>query len=75
MQKMYEGIGDMPVLLLWGDRDRAVLPASAAELQRRMPKAELLVLPGVGHMPYEEAPERFNKAVGEFLGREHSPMG
>jgi pimeloyl-ACP methyl ester carboxylesterase len=75
MQKVYERIGDKPVLLLWGDRDRAVLPASAAELQRRMPKAELLVLPGVGHMPYEEAPERFNKAVGEFLGREHSPMG
>jgi pimeloyl-ACP methyl ester carboxylesterase len=70
MQKVYERISDKPVLLLWGDRDRAVLPASAVELQRRIPKAELLVLPGVGHMPYEEAPERFNEAVSEFLGRE-----
>jgi pimeloyl-ACP methyl ester carboxylesterase len=29
--------------------------------------AEYTVLPGVGHLPYEEAPEEFNRRVLRFL--------
>lgn len=60
-------LGALPVLLLWGSLDRAVAPASAHELQRRLPHARLVLLPGVGHLPYEEAPADFNAAVLEFL--------
>jgi len=56
------------VLLLWGDRDSAVDPQSGNELKRRLPNAELIYMPGIGHLPYEEAPEEFNRIVLEFLG-------
>lgn len=57
----------LPTLLLWGSEDRAVYPASAAELRQRLDRAQLVLLPGVGHLPYEEAPEEFNRAVLGFL--------
>jgi pimeloyl-ACP methyl ester carboxylesterase len=57
----------LPTLLLWGSEDRAVFPFSAEELRKRLDHARLLVLPGVGHLPYEEAPEEFNRAVLDFL--------
>ena len=58
-----------PVLLLWGSSDRAVYPSSATELQRRLPNSALVVLEGVGHLPYEEVPEEFNEVVSDFLLR------
>jgi pimeloyl-ACP methyl ester carboxylesterase len=60
-------IGDKPVLLLWGDLDRAVYPNSAQELLCRLPNARLHVFRGVGHLPYEEVPQEFNRVVLEFL--------
>jgi pimeloyl-ACP methyl ester carboxylesterase len=59
----------IPTLLLWGDRDRAVDPQSAAELQQRLPCTELKLIPGAGHFPFEEAPEEFNRAVLAFLNK------
>lgn len=56
-----------PVLLLWGDRDRVVDPASAPMVQQRLPNARLTIIPGAGHLPYEEVPDEFNRMVGEFL--------
>jgi pimeloyl-ACP methyl ester carboxylesterase len=64
---IYKQIADKPTLLVWGDRDGAVLPASATELQNQLRCSKLVVLPGVGHLPYEEAPEEFNRVVLEFL--------
>ena len=43
-----------PALLIWGDRDRAVLLPSAQGLQQMMPNSKLLVIPGAGHLPFEE---------------------
>ena len=63
----------LPTLLLWGSRDRVVYPASARELHRRLPNSTMLVLEGVGHLPYEEAPKDFNRIVPEFLLREATP--
>lgn len=56
-----------PTLLIWGDRDGAVFPASADEVLKRIPGARLKMLAGVGHMPYEEVPEEFDRVVLEFL--------
>jgi pimeloyl-ACP methyl ester carboxylesterase len=61
------GESGLTVLLLWGSRDTAVPVTSAYELQQRLPGAQLVVLDGVGHLPYEEAPAEFNRAVLEFL--------
>ena len=59
----YDELGKMRTLLIWGDRDRAVIAKSAYELQKRLPNSELVMLKGVGHLPYEEAPDQFNETV------------
>jgi pimeloyl-ACP methyl ester carboxylesterase len=61
---------DLPVLLVWGSRDTAVSPNSAAVLARYLRNCELRVFPGVGHLPYEEIPNEFNDAVIKFLLRQ-----
>jgi pimeloyl-ACP methyl ester carboxylesterase len=60
-------IRDYPTLLIWGTRDRAVDFRSAEPLRRNFRDARLLVFEGVGHLPYEEAPEDFNRALVAFL--------
>jgi pimeloyl-ACP methyl ester carboxylesterase len=59
----------VPTLLIWGDRDQAVDPRSAAAMNARLPKAEVKFIAGAGHLPFEEAPEEFNQAVLEFLNK------
>jgi pimeloyl-ACP methyl ester carboxylesterase len=58
---------EIPTQLLWGTRDRAVSLASGRALQKVLDHAELEILHGLGHLPYEEAPETFAEAVNEFL--------
>jgi pimeloyl-ACP methyl ester carboxylesterase len=60
-------ISHIPTLLLWGSKDRAVDPASAAVFSRQFKHCRLEIFPGVGHLPYEEVPEEFNQVVAEFL--------
>jgi pimeloyl-ACP methyl ester carboxylesterase len=60
-------IAEIPVLLLWGSGDQAVSPSSGLLLQKYFRHAEYVVLPHVGHLPYEEAPEEFNRRVLHFL--------
>jgi pimeloyl-ACP methyl ester carboxylesterase len=60
-------ISDIPTLLLWGSRDRAVYPSSIHQLQRHLRNAALVMFPGAGHMPYEEVPEEFNRVLCDFL--------
>jgi 4,5:9,10-diseco-3-hydroxy-5,9,17-trioxoandrosta-1(10),2-diene-4-oate hydrolase len=56
-----------PTLLIWGDRDRAVGLSSGRELQRILPLSSLIVIPGVGHIPFEEQPDICNKAMRDWL--------
>lgn len=56
-----------PALLVWGGRDAVVPVRTAAALVAALPHAELRVLAGLGHIPFAEAPERFNAAVLPFL--------
>ena len=55
-----------PVLLIWGDRDGAVSLSSGYRLAATL-GAKLLVLPGVGHLPFAERPEHCNEAMRDFL--------
>jgi pimeloyl-ACP methyl ester carboxylesterase len=61
---------ELPTLLLWGSRDTAVYPSSAYELQRRLKNSALVMLDGVGHVPYEEVPDEFNRVICDFLLRD-----
>ena len=57
----------VPTLLVWGDRDLAVWPGSAPQVQRAIRGSELVMMPGIGHLPYEESPEEFNRLLLKFL--------
>ena len=69
LESVLPRIADIRTLLIWGNRDAAVDPASAARLKAQFHQCELVMLDGVGHLPYEEAPDEFNRAVIQFLGQ------
>ena len=56
-----------PVLLLWGERDSAIPAFHAADYERALPNARTVILPGIGHVPMEEAPEASARALRAFL--------
>jgi pimeloyl-ACP methyl ester carboxylesterase len=57
----------IPTLILWGADDSWV-PLSAGEsLRDALPAATYVVLPGLGHVPFEEDPEAFTQAMQEWL--------
>lgn len=57
----------VPTLLIWGDDDKRS-PLSNAEMIRDLiPGADLVVIPGAGHVTNLEQPERFNIVVREFI--------
>jgi pimeloyl-ACP methyl ester carboxylesterase len=64
-------IRNYPTLLIWGTRDRAVDFQSAEPLRRNFRDVRLVAFEGVGHLPYEEAPEEFNRALIDFLSGEN----
>lgn len=67
LQSVLPKIADIPTLLIWGALDSAVDPASAKPLCSQFEDCRLIMLEGVGHLPYEEVPEEFNHAVSQFL--------
>ncbi len=69
LQSALQHVRQFPALLLWGDRDRAVSLESAQDLQRCFDSAEFELLPGTGHLPYEECPEALTRRVNSFLAR------
>ncbi|HEY0162547.1 MAG TPA: alpha/beta fold hydrolase [Edaphobacter sp.] len=60
-------LAEKPTLLIWGDRDRTVGLRSAEPLQQFLRQSDLVVLPGVGHIPFEEMPDICNGTVREWL--------
>jgi pimeloyl-ACP methyl ester carboxylesterase len=58
-----------PSLLLWGTQDAMIPFANSADYLRALPDSTLAALPGVGHLPQEEAPEVSLQRVEAFLGR------
>ncbi len=60
-------LADIPTLLVWGSADPAVYVQSAEQLRRHFKRCDVVVYPGVGHLPYEEVPEQFSATVREFL--------
>lgn len=47
-----------PVLVLWGERDSIIPVAAGRWLADAIPGAQLIVYPGIGHIPMEEAASR-----------------
>ncbi len=60
------GIG-CPALVIVGEADRETPPSYAESLTEGLPDSTLEVIEGAGHLTPSEAPETFNRLIGEFL--------
>jgi pimeloyl-ACP methyl ester carboxylesterase len=58
----------VPTLLLYGEQDVRSPRAVAGELAAQIPDAELVLIPGAGHMLNMEAADRVNAELLRFLG-------
>jgi len=70
LESLLPSIAHISTLLVWGSLDAAVNPASAFDLKKHFQNCRLVMMEGIGHLPYEEAPEEFTRAVSEFLLRD-----
>lgn len=61
--------GDMPVLMVWGERDPIIPVQHAREAQAIMTTARLVVFPGAGHFPHRFDPDRFADLLIEATAR------
>jgi pimeloyl-ACP methyl ester carboxylesterase len=57
----------MPVLLVWGTRDRIVPYSVASAMKREMPHARLVTLEGCGHLAIVECRAQALPAIDAFL--------
>ena len=47
-----------PTLIVWGDKDRVINPATAEILHKMMPASEVIMMKGLGHLPMLEEPRQ-----------------
>ncbi len=67
LEHLLAGVGSLPALLFWGDKD-AILPESAMHLYKRaIPNSELKVFENCGHRPEIEQRDEFVKSLSRFL--------
>lgn len=60
---------DVPLGLIWGDRDRIVPIAAMQAILRVRPDAVVETIAGVAHVPHVERPGQFVAALGRVLAR------
>ena len=64
-----------PVLLVHGDLDRLVPVVAARDIARRHPAWRYVELPGVGHVPQLQVPERVAAEILRWLPATQSARG
>jgi pimeloyl-ACP methyl ester carboxylesterase len=60
---------EIPILAIAGEHDQGTPPAAARRIAATAPRGDLVVLDGVGHFPFAEAPEAYWAAVRRWLDR------
>jgi pimeloyl-ACP methyl ester carboxylesterase len=61
---------EVPVAILWGDKDTITPVEQALDLRTLLPpETDLTLLPGLGHIPQIEDPGIFNDALLKTLGK------
>jgi non-heme chloroperoxidase len=58
-----------PVSLVYGEADQVVSPRMCTHLETLVPQATVSTYSNVGHMPFWESPERFNRELRDFRNR------
>lgn len=67
LESLLPRLASIPTLFMWGSKDPAVYVSSLEPLAQYFPYSKKVVFPGIGHLPYEECPEEFNRVLTEFL--------
>ena len=58
---------EVPTLVVWGASDKVLPLRHAHDAVARLRHGTLEILPGCGHLPHVECPERFAEALSRFL--------
>jgi 3-oxoadipate enol-lactonase len=56
-----------PVLIIHGADDQIISLGEADKMCQQLPGAHMCVIPQAGHLPNMEQPERYNRALREFI--------
>ncbi|MEM7725207.1 MAG: alpha/beta fold hydrolase [Cyanobacteria bacterium P01_A01_bin.45] len=59
----------IPMLLIWGDKDRFVPPTFAKQFASYNQNVELVQLDNTGHCPHDECPERVNQVILDWMDK------
>jgi pimeloyl-ACP methyl ester carboxylesterase len=59
--------GDVPTLIVWGDRDPILPVRHAYTTHAAIPGSRLEIFEGVGHYPNREDPDRFARVLTDFM--------
>jgi 2-hydroxy-6-oxonona-2,4-dienedioate hydrolase len=65
---------DIPILLVWGEKDQWTPLSMAYRTHEALPKAQLRVMDNCGHAPYFEDPAEFARVVQDFLTGRSAPV-
>ncbi|WAC54212.1 alpha/beta fold hydrolase [Gordonia sp. SL306] len=58
---------ELPTQLIWGDKDNIIPVAHGIAAHEAIPGSRLEILPGVGHYPHAEAPDKVVRILDDFL--------
>jgi len=61
------GLASLPVMLIWGKKDRIIGLSQGKKLKRAVPSIDLKVIPDAKHMAMETNPALFNNYLVVFL--------
>lgn len=57
----------LPVIIIWGDQDTSTPPEDAEFMKNKIPGAELIMMPGVGHALQIQQPEKLAQIITMHL--------
>lgn len=57
----------MPVMFIWGDKDRIIPVAHGYAAHEALPGSRLEILPGLGHFPHVESPAAVVELLEDFI--------
>jgi pimeloyl-ACP methyl ester carboxylesterase len=60
-------LGEMPTLIVWGERDRTIPAAHGVEAKRAIPHCRYETLPRAAHFPHLEDPDGLAAILADFL--------
>jgi pimeloyl-ACP methyl ester carboxylesterase len=62
-----------PVLFVWGEKDDLAPITDGQAASARIPDSRFVILPGIGHFPFLEAPRETARLIREFLAVSAAP--